>query len=67
MIIYAPVNMEYKGIYLFDFGSISHLLYISWLFAERASVAATGLPASSQDGNTKSGRGTEGGRGSRKK
>uniref|UniRef100_A0A9I9CNT4 Inhibitor of growth protein N-terminal histone-binding domain-containing protein n=1 Tax=Cucumis melo TaxID=3656 RepID=A0A9I9CNT4_CUCME len=34
---------------------------------ERGTAAATGLPASSVDGNTKSGRGTEGGRGGRKK
>ncbi|XP_038875401.1 PHD finger protein ING1-like isoform X2 [Benincasa hispida] len=34
---------------------------------ERGSAAATGLPTSSVDGNTKSGRGTEGGRGGRKK
>ncbi|XP_038882147.1 PHD finger protein ING1-like [Benincasa hispida] len=34
---------------------------------ERGSDAATGLPTSSVDGNTKSGRGTEGGRGGCKK
>ncbi|XP_023539868.1 PHD finger protein ING1 [Cucurbita pepo subsp. pepo] len=34
---------------------------------ERGSAAASGLPASSMDGGTKSGRGTEGGRGGRKK
>ncbi|KAJ4844843.1 PHD finger protein ing1 [Turnera subulata] len=35
--------------------------------AERDITAATALPASSPDGNTKSGRGSEGGRGGRKK
>lgn len=43
------------------------IFYISRLFAERGNAAATGLPTSSLDGSTKSGHGTEGGRGGRKK
>lgn len=35
--------------------------------AERDAVPASGLPAASLDGNVKSGRGSEGGKGGRKK
>lgn len=57
--------MEYNCISPFSLGP-TLIFYISWLFAERESAAATGLPASSVDGSTKSGRGMEGGRGRKK-